>query len=59
MASLEYIECTPMVVNIDESKVVISPLKDAKRVDGLPQIFWADRSPWIEANLWVLPPIEN
>lgn len=52
MASLEFIEYTPMVVNIDESKVVISPLKGAKRVDGLPQIFWADRSPWIEANLW-------
>jgi integrase len=52
MASLEYIKYTPMVASIVDAKVVILPLKGAKTVDGLPQLFWADRSPWIEPNLW-------
>lgn len=53
MASLEFIHYTPHrpVVAEDGS---VAWVKDSvcRPIKGLPQVFWGDGNPWLEANLW-------
>ncbi|WP_150430696.1 site-specific integrase [Dechloromonas sp. CZR5] len=53
MATLERIRYTPQTIVVEDGKVSYS--ESSRRViAGLPQLFWADCSPWREANLWAL-----
>lgn len=50
----EYIRYTPQRASVRDGDVTWSPPEGAPIIDGLPQIFWADGSPWREANLWLM-----
>lgn len=53
MATLERIRYTPQTIVVEDGTVSYS--ESSRRViAGLPQLFWADGSPWREANLWAL-----
>lgn len=53
MATLEKILYTPVKVECTESGLQrVTDLDNA--IAGLPQIVWADQTPWREANLWAL-----
>lgn len=52
MASLEhvcYVPHRPLVVN---NEVELRPLEGGTAITELPQIFWKDGTPWLEACLW-------
>jgi hypothetical protein len=34
--------------------VAYAPQRNGREIQGLPQIFWADHTPWREANLWAV-----
>lgn len=52
MARLEHIFFTPHRGDVVDGKLVYSPLRHARVIEHLPQIFWQDQTPWQEANLW-------
>lgn len=52
MASLEYINYTPHRPVVDAGQVTWERDQVCQPIDGLPQIFWSDGTPWLEANLW-------
>ncbi len=53
MASLELLHYTPHRIVVSEEGELRSESDRALRpIKGLPQIFWADGTGWIEANLW-------
>lgn len=55
MARLEYIHYKPHRPEVDSSsRITWVPEVAVRLVEKLPQIFWADGSPWVEANLWAL-----
>jgi len=53
MASLEYIDYQPQRHAVTDEGDVQWELDTASRqIKNLPQIFWSDGTPWVEANLW-------
>lgn len=53
MATLEFIDYVPQRLSVSPAGSVVC-LSDSKRpaIRSLPMIFWADGSPWNEANHW-------
>lgn len=54
MASLESICYTPHRSSVSDHGVAWPAATDSRVVEGLPQIFWLNATPWREANLWAL-----
>ncbi|WP_218274539.1 site-specific integrase [Paraburkholderia piptadeniae] len=54
MATLEHIRFVPYRCAVTDGKVDYVPLRRGREVQALPQIFWADHTPWKEANLWAV-----
>lgn len=54
MARLEYIHYAPQKPVVGSAGVVWQPDAVLRSIDGLPQLFWSDGSPWREANLWAV-----
>ncbi len=53
MAKLEFIDYVPHRAVVDaEGQVTWERDRACSPVRNLPQIFWADCTPWIEANVW-------
>jgi integrase len=52
MARIEPIKFSSHSAVIGADGVVWQAEKPGRKVDLLPQIFWADNTPWREANLW-------
>lgn len=53
MASLEYIDYIPHRPIVDAvGQATWERDRACQSIDGLPQIFWSDGSPWLEANLY-------
>lgn len=53
MARLELIRYVPHRFSVATDGTVAALLDGACRtIENLPQLFWADGSPWMEANLW-------
>lgn len=53
MASLELIDYVPHQYSLsDDGNVTWERDIACRRIKNLPQIFWADGTPWVEANLW-------
>lgn len=53
MASLEFIEYVPHRHSVaDDGKVTWERDIACSPIKHLPQLFWADGTPWVEANLW-------
>lgn len=59
MTRLESIRFTPHRPSVADGRVKWSEVSENKVINGLPQIFWADGSPWREANLWALERATN
>lgn len=53
MATLEKIHYTPFKLECTETGIQRIPDPE-NAIVGLPQIVWADQTPWREANLWAL-----
>jgi hypothetical protein len=54
MATLERIHFVPHYLVRKENVVTYSASNSRPSIEGLPHIFWADSTPWREANLWVV-----
>lgn len=54
MATLERIHFMPHNLERRESIVIYSVSSSRPSLEGLPQIFWAECTPWREANLWAV-----
>jgi integrase len=54
MARLEYIHYSPQKPVVVSGVVVWQPDTVLRSIEGLPQLFWKDGSPWREANLWAV-----
>lgn len=54
MATLEHVHFVPHYLVCRESAVAYSPSRSRSPIEGLPQIFWTDYTPWREANLWAV-----
>lgn len=54
MASVEHIHFVPHRCEIADGKVHYAPQRNGRAIPSLAQIFWADHSPWTEANLWAV-----
>lgn len=54
VATLEWIQFQPHRSSVRGLSVEWTPVKAAKAISGLPQLCWADNTPWREANLWAL-----
>jgi hypothetical protein len=54
MANLEVVSFSPKRCSVADGKVAWFAVNAVRAIDGLPQIFWSNRSPWREANLWLL-----
>jgi integrase len=52
MARMEAVQFQNYAFRIDADRVVWSLEGSVDKVPSLPQIFWKDRGPWREANLW-------
>lgn len=53
VASLELIEYVPHLHSVGgDGKVMWEPDSACRPIRNLPQLFWADGMPWVEANLW-------
>lgn len=52
VATLQYIRYIPHRCQTASNEIEWIPTTHVKPVDGLPQIFWSDYTPWTEANLW-------
>lgn len=53
MARVESIIFEPQHVRVRGKRISYIAATSSDRIDSLPQIFWADGSPWSEANLWL------
>ena len=54
MARLEYIHYVPHKPVVGSGVVNWEPDTVLRSIEGLPQLFWSDGSPWREANLWAV-----
>ena len=54
MAILERIHFVPHYFVRSEKTAAYSPSRSRLSIEGLPQIFWEDHTPWREANLWAV-----
>ncbi|WP_259537294.1 site-specific integrase [Pseudomonas sp. HD6515] len=54
MARQEYIDFVPASASIENGSLVWKTLQHQRPIESLPQLFWADGSPWREANLWLM-----
>lgn len=54
MATLEAVSYHPQRCTTVDGCVQWTSVENGKPIEGLPQIFWSDSSPWREANLWAL-----
>lgn len=54
MARQEYINYVPAYASVSTESVAWETLKHQRPIESLPQLFWADGSPWREANLWLM-----
>lgn len=52
MARLEHIRHARHRCEVINDEVVYTPIRNARCIEQLPQIFWANHTPWQEANLW-------
>lgn len=52
MATLELIQYVPHCPVVDGDDVVWKIDRSFPPIDGLPQIFWEDGTPWTEVNYW-------
>ncbi|RIX48338.1 MAG: site-specific integrase [Rhodocyclales bacterium GT-UBC] len=59
MARLEYIHYKPHCAVVESAEVIWKLDTVVRSVERLPQIFWADGTPWHEANLWALEMARN
>ena len=59
MACLEYIHYKPHRPEVGPAGVVWVQEVSILTVERLPQIYWADGSPWSEANLWALEAVRS
>jgi integrase len=59
MARLESIQYIPHIPVIAGGTVKWVPDAAMRPIDGLPQLFWQDGTPWAEANHWVLSRVHN
>ena len=59
MARLEYIHYKPHCAVVESTEVIWKLDTLVRPVERLPQIFWADGTPWHEANLWALEMARN
>ena len=53
-ATLEHIHFVPHILERRESRVTYSVSSNRPSIKGFPQIFWAGKMPWREANLWAM-----
>jgi integrase len=54
MARLESVNFIPHRSTCVENQIHWAPVAHGRMIKGLPQVFWADGSPWREANLWLM-----
>lgn len=54
MATLEHIHFVPHNLERKESGITYTVSNSRHLIAGMPQIFWAEGSPWREANLWAV-----
>lgn len=54
MARLEFLSYNPHRAVVSGQQVTWAAVSGGRGIDGLPQIFWDDSTPWREANLWML-----
>lgn len=54
MARLAHIDFTPHRVFARDGAVIYQPSTGERPVKGLPQLLWADETPWREANIYAL-----
>lgn len=54
MATLERIHFIPHYLTHGKGVITYAASGSRLPIKGLPQIFWADHTPWREANLWVV-----
>lgn len=54
MARLEHIRHESFIAVVSHDNVNYEPSKAGKIIEGLPQIFLSNGSPWQEANLWAM-----
>lgn len=54
MATLERIHFAPHYLVRKENTVTYTVSRSRPSIKGLPQVFWADSTPWREANLWAV-----
>lgn len=59
MATLERINFVPHNIERNNNAVIFSVSSSRKPLDGIPQVFWADGTPWREANLWAIERATN
>lgn len=52
MATLERIRYTPSQIKLLDGELHRTPASAKNIIESLPQIVWADQTPWREANLW-------
>ncbi len=54
MARLESVNFIPHRSTVTEGRVHWTAVVHSRAIKGLPQLFWANGSPWREANLWFM-----
>ncbi|WP_405118093.1 site-specific integrase [Pseudomonas leptonychotis] len=59
LATVEHIHFTPHDPSVKDRLVTYSFNSTRVVIEGLPQIFWEDGSPWREANLWAMERVTN
>ena len=59
MARLESINYVPQRAVVSEREVSWVSTPYSKPISGLPQIFWKNGTPWIEANHWALYKVQS
>lgn len=59
MATVEHIHFIPHDPSVKDRLVTYSFNSSRVVIEGLPQIFWEDGSPWREANLWAMERVTN
>ncbi|MGN6259925.1 MAG: hypothetical protein ACTHNO_04260 [Ralstonia sp.] len=53
MARLESVAFEPQHARVHGRRLIWTPATASDRFESLPQIFWTDGQPWLEANLWL------
>lgn len=59
MATVEHIHFRPHDLSVKDGLVTYASNSYRVSIEGLPQIFWVDGSPWREANLWAMERVTN